>query len=410
MLNNLHILWTSVTPSLETGYGRITYNVVSRLLEAGFDIICYGLQTYGIRQLLTTKGKTFPIVGTENAEFDMLLIDKMKKHMKENNRNCLLSLWDVWNLPKTFANEFPTWIPYIPLDAEITDENYFISRNAFKRIAMSKFGQREFKKVLLDSTYIPHGVDTTLYKPYTREEKLILKQQFGFPKDAFIIGTVGKNYFDRKRFDRMLQIFSLFVKRNNLKDAYLLMHTEGLPREISTGYDIIRLANLCDVADYVSLPTRTNIPDGDMVASYNCMNVYLSTSAAEGFGLPIAEAQSCGTPAIVPDNSAQPEHVEGHGWIIPCSEWDCRLTTPLHNKWWMIDIEPAVKALEDAYENRDKIETYGQEARQFVVNNYDWKNVIENYWIPFLDQSEKDMLNHPIYRNWINSMKYWKTN
>ncbi len=404
MLTKLHILWASVTPSLETGYGRVTYHVVSRLLDAGIDVICYGLQTYGTPQGLVVKGKMFPMVGTEDAEYEAPVIEKMKKHMADHGRNTIISLWDVWNLPVAFPDNFPTWIPYIPLDAAITVENYYITRNAFRRIAMSRFGHDQFASVGLDTTTILHGVDTQTYRPMP-EIKDVLRAKYGFKKDVFVVGWVGKNYYDRKRPDLAIQIFSQFIKRHNIKDAVLYMHTEPVPCKEFCGFNIRRLAELCEVQDLVLTPSRTAVPDQELAEIYGCMDVLLHTSMAEGFGLPLAEAQACGVPVICADNSSQPELVVGHGWVIPCYEWDCRLTTPLHNKWWIIDIDGAVDAIEEAYSNRSILKEYGEQARKFIVDNYDWTAIIEDKWLPFLEGAERDMLKHPMLRNWIIGMK-----
>lgn len=63
-----------------------------------------------------------------------------------------------------------------------------------------------------------------------------------------------------------------------------------------------------------------NLPEGiinihqtqdqiELAEVYSAANVYVSLSSSETFGLTIAEAMACGTPAIVYDNTAQPELV-----------------------------------------------------------------------------------------------------
>ena len=56
-------------------------------------------------------------------------------------------------------------------------------------------------------------------------------------------------------------------------------------------------------------------PPALMARSYNAMDVLLAPSMGEGFGIPVLEANACGTPAIVSDFSAQPE-VMGAGWTV----------------------------------------------------------------------------------------------
>jgi alpha-1,3-rhamnosyl/mannosyltransferase len=53
-----------------------------------------------------------------------------------------------------------------------------------------------------------------------------------------------------------------------------------------------------------------------LTALYNAADVYLSTSA-EGFGLTVAEAIACGTPAVGLDYSAVPEVIGPAGLLAP---------------------------------------------------------------------------------------------
>ena len=50
-----------------------------------------------------------------------------------------------------------------------------------------------------------------------------------------------------------------------------------------------------------------HVSSDDLVALYTGAEVFVFTSAYEGFGLPPLEAMACGTPAAVFDNSSLPE-------------------------------------------------------------------------------------------------------
>ncbi len=55
----------------------------------------------------------------------------------------------------------------------------------------------------------------------------------------------------------------------------------------------------------------------DLVALYTAAEVFVFTSAYEGFGLPPLEAMACGTPAVVFDNSALSEVSGGAACVVP---------------------------------------------------------------------------------------------
>src|ERR1035437_5446548 len=64
--------------------------------------------------------------------------------------------------------------------------------------------------------------------------------------------------------------------------------------------------------------TFRGIPKSLLALMYNAADVYIS-SGSEGFGLTIAEAIACGTPAVGIDYSAVPEVIGNAGIIYPIS-------------------------------------------------------------------------------------------
>jgi len=106
--------------------------------------------------------------------------------------------------------------------------------------------------------------------------------------------------------------------------------------------------------------------------------VLLSASAGEGFGLPVLEAQACGTPVIVSDFSAQPELV-GDGWIVEVQpQWN-----PTQLGWFCTPlVKSIVEALEAAYERPRGV--VSQDAVKFA-QDYQADKVFDEGWVPLLD-------------------------
>ena len=117
-----------------------------------------------------------------------------------------------------------------------------------------------------------------------------------------------------------------------------------------------------------------------MAQWYGVLDVLSNASYGEGFGLPIVEAQACGTPVVVADNSTGPE-LCGAGWAVETSLYWNRG----HSSWWG---RPDIAAIADAYESAlGKAAGLREQAREFALA-YDADVVAETYWKPALKALE----------------------
>jgi glycosyltransferase involved in cell wall biosynthesis len=119
-----------------------------------------------------------------------------------------------------------------------------------------------------------------------------------------------------------------------------------------------------------------------MARLYSAFDVLLNPSYGEGFGIPIVEAQACGTPVIVSDWTSMPELV-GAGWKVDGEPW----YDPDEDRGEAFLLAPSVSeildALENAYEARGDKDVRGA-AREFAVG-YDADLVTDKYWKPALE-------------------------
>ena len=90
-------------------------------------------------------------------------------------------------------------------------------------IAMSMFGQKQVKDYYdINTEYVPHGTDPTLFYRLKEEERLKLKAEYSLG-GRFVIGVVARNQ-PRKFLDRTFKTMYLIKKK--ISNAVLFLHLD----------------------------------------------------------------------------------------------------------------------------------------------------------------------------------------
>jgi len=380
----MRIIWVSNAPWAKTGYGVQINMFAARLNDAGHPIaiLCY----YGLEgSAINYNGITcFP---KAQHPYGM---DIMNAHAHNFKADAIMTLMDTWVI--TPANMQPfKWIAWYPVDHEpVPPKVREAITNANFRIAMSKFGVLESNKAGLDCYYVPHGVDTELYKPIDKKEA---RKKLELPEDAFIVGTVAMNKGmpSRKCIPSMIQAFAKFREKHT--DAIYYMHTqEGIGNDGLGGVNIPELCNLVGLryGKDVILTNPYNMllgySDEIMATLYSAFDVHLLASMGEGFGVPIIEAQACGCPVIVGGWTSMPELVHS-GHII-----DKKDAEPIWTGIASYQFVPKVRAIELALHAEYKKPSPRERARQGIVENYDAKVVFEKHMLPTINHIQQRMI------------------
>jgi glycosyltransferase involved in cell wall biosynthesis len=241
---------------------------------------------------------------------------------------------------------------------------------------MSPFGQAQFEKLGVESTYIPHAIDTALYRPQPPQKSAI-----GIPEDAFLVGMVSANKANgsihRKAFAENMLAFSLFRKEN--PNSYLYIHAD--PSKAFGGFDLGILMKAVGLPkEAVIFPDpikhRYGYTPQEMAVIYSTMDVLLHASYGEGFGVPAIEAQACGTRVIGSNWAATPGILSEDSWLVDGQPfWD-----EAQSSFFMIPLIPSlIDALKQAHELRGHSDIAVARAQDF-----DADTVWRNYWQPFL--------------------------
>jgi glycosyltransferase involved in cell wall biosynthesis len=380
----MRILWISNGMHAKTGYGVQSNLFIPRLNNSGHAtaiLAYYGLEGGAINY----NGITcFP---KAQHPYGM---DIIGAHAANWKADAIFTLMDTWVVtPGSFAGA--KWIAWYPVDHEPMPGKVRESiAQAHYRIAMSKSGVAESNKAGLDCYYVPHGVDTNIYKPIDKTEA---REMVNLPKDAFIVGTVGMNKGlpSRKNFPSMLRAFAKFRQKHT--DAVYYIHTqEGVGQDGLGGVNIPEMCQLLGLqyGKDVLLPNPYNMllgfPDETMAALYSSMDVHLLASMGEGFGIPIIEAQACGCPVIVGGWTAMPELVHS-GHIIDKSEAE-PIWTGIASNQFIATVDSIERKLHLEYQKPSPRER----ARKGMVENYDAQLVFDKHMLPTIQDIEKRLV------------------
>src|SRR6266704_1345958 len=195
-------------------------------------------------------------------------------------------------------------------------------------VAMSRFGEKQLTGAGFDPVfYVPHGIDTTVFRP--PEDRQGLREA---------MGVDGK--------------FVIFMNAANMDKQ-----RKAFPEQ---------------VAAFARLHARH--PDM-LLASYGAADLVTNCSYGEGFGLPVVEAQACGTPVVVTDCSAMTETGAG-GWKVPGEKF----YIPQQHSWW---VKPSIgaiyRAYEEAYQRGPAYQAKKAAAREHALA-YDAERVLAGHW------------------------------
>lgn len=376
------MLWHSNAPWAPTGYGQQTA-LFAPYLADHYDLAIssfYGLEGAPIRW----EGiPVFPGIGGDFG--NQTVVQHATRFFGGNPRGGLVvSLMDVWVLDAQMAGQvnMACWVPvdHEPAPPNVVD---FFTESGAIPVAMSRFGQRMLGR--LDPLYVPHAVDTDVFRPLSQRDS----RGGAFPEGAFVAGIVAANKGrpSRKGFAQSLQAVKRLMDDHD--NVYLYLHTvidpsvaggENIPsllRNLEIPKDRVR------IADQYSLIYQP-YTYGEMARIYSAMDVLLNPALGEGFGIPVLEAQACGTPAIVTDFSAMPE-VCGAGWHVEHRPYWTGL-----NSWQAVpDVDDIVAALRECHGQSPVDRKQMRDTARKHALTYDVKRVLRQHWLPALRQVEQ---------------------
>jgi glycosyltransferase involved in cell wall biosynthesis len=385
MLYSSNAFWAA------SGYGVQGKSLLPRLAElpefGGRENIAqfawYGLQG-GVHNVMGFR--VYPV--SQDAYGN----DVVGAHTRHFQANLVVTLIDAWVLHNTAEKVKPAlWCPWLPIDHDPVPQRVLDAREgAYMPITYAKWGHEMLSKEGVENIYIPHGIETDQYY-VERDREAIRKfrqKMFGAECDHLtVMVAANKGYPDRKAFQFQLRAWANFAK--DKPNARLYIHTE--PTDMFGGIVFPELTNRIGITDKVIFPDRyqyhRGFPETFMRLMYNSADMFLGATMSEGFGIPIIEAQACGTPVIVTDFSAMPELVRWGTATEMADLW----WSPM-NSWQAIpSVANITNALHDYYEQwqdagADWPIERRIEAQDAIHSEYSWDVIVADQWAPLMQQ------------------------
>lgn len=372
----MKILIHSNGPMEPTGYGLQTRMLLPRLKEMGHEPI--------VSAFSGLHGSAINWDGTPILPSGMLAFgtDMVIPHAKVNEAELLLFLMDFREMiPIAKDLRELNCAAWIPLDTYPLSkpEAYALRVSGARPIAMSKFGQAQLSEYgFPDPLYVPHAVDTSIFRPADPAERQATREELGWA-GRFVVGiNAANNDAIRKGWPEQFAAFAQF--RKEFPEALLAVHTIPQSRN---GLDLFALAEDMGIREAVWFADQYMVLSGNMTPAnmaewYGLIDVLSACSYAEGFGVPIIEAQACGTPVISTNGSAMAE-LNPLGYLVDGTPfWN-----HVHRAWWT---RPDIEAIASAYATIFKSRPTEREVDQYVkhARQYDTRHVAAAYWAPVL--------------------------
>lgn len=327
------LLIISDSPSGPSGLARITRDVATRIAQHLPDLFRVATFGYGSHGSCKLPFHQYVIEGMH--EWVLPTLPDVWRDFAGKEHGIIMTVWDASRLLwfarpenvqdkylRDFLNDadFDRW-GYFPMDATGPHDKLTAilghTMQAYDRVlGYSSWADKILRRTLttegIDLDWLPHGIDTSVFKPRNRSaarhgfgERIgarTLKGKFlSVPDDAFMVGIVATNQI-RKDYGLGVQAVAEIAKN---RKVLMWIHIDTLERH----WSIPALINDFGFSHDSAVVTMADMTDEEMSWCYSACDVTLGIGQAEGFGYPIFESLACGTPCVHGDYGGAAEHL-----------------------------------------------------------------------------------------------------
>jgi glycosyltransferase involved in cell wall biosynthesis len=331
---------TPYTPDRPTGAGRLVQHLVAHLFELDslnrYHLFGFAPQLWPHTRLpenftyeRITPWRWLGPLAQEAArrnyiaaqlsrhEFDVVHCTLEMTPVYDERTRVLFSLYDLARRSPHFRDSTPqsprtrarTWLRYRL--ARRADLIHTISRDAAEHIAETLDIPRRRIRVVYP------GIDP-LFSPGEPDADVLARRGLSAGQYFLFVGQLGR----QKNEDGLLRAFAALHRDGNAHGADLALVGDTSQMSPTTGQ--LLGGELAGRTRLIADAT-----DRDLLHLYRGAIALVLPSFHEGFGLPVAEAMACGTPAIVSSATSLPE-VVGDGGLTVSVGNDAELAEAMH--------------------------------------------------------------------------------
>ena len=396
MSSKIKLLFYGDAPTVATGFGTVTRNILTGLHATGK----YDIQVLGVNYWGNPHTYPFPIwpigIGSKDPYGRQRAFDMMAKELDFDvlflfqDSFILQSLMED-GLSKLKQMKNFVSVGYYPVDGVPKKEWIKCMDMLDCPTTYTEFAKKESilacPEIANRLQVVPHGINVRDFFPLPEDDvESFRRQYFGRHANKFIVTNVNRNQ-QRKDIPRTLMAFKEFKRRRPNSVLYLHMATQDQGWNLS---EVIKGMGLV-VNEDVLMPGNNFGPNNGYPIEvvnqiYNASDVVISTTVGEGWGLSTVEAMATRTPIIFPNNTALTEIIganEERGYLVGSGETpddftvlpnDNEILRPLASVTGMAD------KLMHVYDNREEALKKADVAYSWVTSNLIWDKDIVPMW------------------------------
>jgi len=302
MSDKIKILTIGDHPMSPSGVGTQTKYIIEGMLKTGkYQFVSFGgaIKHPNYQPMKTNEWGDdwviWPVDGYGNQDQIRAMLDQQRPDILwfMTDPRFYSWLWSIENevRPRVPMVYYHVWdnYPYPKFN-----RSFYLSNDHIACISKLTYDIVQTVAPEVDSSYIPHAVDSEVFKPHTAEE--IKKNRADRNLDDKFLCVWNNRNARRKQSGSLIFWFKDFLDKVGHDKATLIMHTD--PKDVH-GQDLEAIIHELGLTNGEILFSREKVNSKDLALMYNMADLTINISDAEGFGLGTLESLSCGTPILV---------------------------------------------------------------------------------------------------------------